>query len=170
MALLGCKREAKPTDSIIGCHAVTESRDPRYERGDRVCLLPRALVVYSTRSGEEAFEVDWNVTGNDFHAVVPPERTRGARVELLVTRLADGKLDFRAASQDWMKVRLEGSAAPEGQELIERLDACHACVEEAARVGGEDSVPPSPIYSLRSCTSFLRVTGAPCAALGMKGR
>jgi hypothetical protein len=69
-----------------------------------------------------------------------------------------------------MTVRLEGSSAPEGQELLDQLDACRACIDEAARVGGKDSEPPSPIYSLRSCTSFLRVTGAPCSALGMKGR
>jgi hypothetical protein len=86
-----------------------------------------------------------------------------------VTRYGDGKLDFKVG-ETWMTVRLEGRTEPEGHEVLKQLDECRACVAEAARVGGEEARPPAPIYSLRSCIMYFRVTGAPCPALGLKGR
>ena len=172
VALVGCKRDAPPSPAapIIGCYSVTDSRDPRYVRGDRLCLLGKGIVLNSTLSaGDEAYEVAWSATGNDFLAVVPPAQTGGARIEFPVKRHADGKLDF-SVGQTWMTVRLEGPSEPKGQELLGKLEDCRTCIAENGRDGGEEATPPAPIYSLRSCTMFLRVTGAPCAALGMKAR
>jgi hypothetical protein len=135
-----------------------------------LCQLEKGIVLSSNRSlGDEAYEVAWSGSGNDFRAVVPPEQTSGARVEFPVTRLGDGKLDFKVG-ETWMTVRLEGRSEPSGQEVLGQLEQCRACIVETARAGGEEAAPPTPIYSLRSCIMYFRVTGAPCPALGIKGR
>jgi len=171
MALVGCKKDEKdPVAPIVGCYSVADSRDPRYQRGDRMCLLSKGIVLSSSRSlGDEAYDVAWSATGNDFRATVPPEQTGGAKVEFSVTRSSDGKLDFKVG-ETWMTVRLEGRSEPDGQAVLGQLEACRACVAEAARLGGKEAKPPAHIYGLRSCIMYFRVTGAPCAALGLKGR
>lgn len=172
IATCGCKSEAdrSPANPILGCYAIEESRDPRYPKGDRLCLLRSGIVsITEGDRGTDAFEVVWTAAEGGFRAVVPPGKTKGAHVEYLVTRADGDKLDFRVG-ESWMTVRLAARSEPGGEEALEGLRACHACVDEMVRARGSENAPQTPLYSLSRCSMFLRAVGGKCSALGLAER
>jgi hypothetical protein len=172
IAVCGCKSEAdrSPAHAILGCYSIEESRDPRYPKGDRLCLLQNGIVsVTEGDRGTDAFEVTWTAPEGGFRAIVPPAQTKGVHVEFLVTPAGGDKLDFRVG-ETWMTVRLAARSERGGEEALEGLHACRACVDEVVRARGSESAPQTPLYSLRACSMFLRAVGGKCSALGIEGR
>ena len=172
IALSGCKSEAdrSPAHAILGCYSIEESRDPRYPKGDRLCLLRSGIVsITAGDRGTDAFEVAWTAAEGGFRAIVPPAQTKGVHIEFLVTRAEGDKLDFRVG-ETWMTVRLGARSESGGEEAFEGLRSCHACVDDVVRARGSESAPQTPLYSLRACSLFLRAVGGKCSALGIEGR
>jgi hypothetical protein len=86
-----------------------------------------------------------------------------------VTRADGDKLDFRVG-ETWMTVRLGARSEPGGEEALEGLRACKACVDDVVRARGNESAPQTPLYSFRACSMFLRAVGGKCSALGLAER
>jgi hypothetical protein len=172
VAACGCKSETdrSPAQAILGCYSIEESRDPRYPKGDRLCLLRNGIVsITEGDHGTDAFEVAWTAPEGGFRAIVPPAQTNGVHVEFLVTRAGGDKLDFRVG-ETWMTVRLGARSDPAGEEAFEGLRSCKACIDDVVRARGNESAPQTALYSLRSCSMFLRAVGGKCSALGLEGR